>query len=314
MTYSNSSQPDWSPRGNWLAVVRGNGTWSEIWLYDLEQNEYRQLTDHAGTEDEDFWPQWSPDGNYIAYLSSRNNSLDIYVIDPRLGKPRNLTADNPLYDGYFDWSSDGRKIVYESEHDGKVDIYLLDILTGENRVLVSHPQKSFKRPCWTWNGEHVVFTTFANDGLWIVDNTGENLQQLSGQYDIWAACSPKTPYIAVLSRPQLDANQDLWLYDLQDLTYVNLTNSPDLELYPQWSPNGEAIAFYSNPPTGPTDIIVLDVSTHEIKNITQELELSAREPTWSPSGTEIGFTADLANPTVWVFDLTSDELVEIKPQ
>ncbi|MEO7425062.1 MAG: hypothetical protein ABI036_07735, partial [Fibrobacteria bacterium] len=76
--------PNWSRNGRYLAFSGMKNGLTDIYVWDLEKNELRQLTHDLAHDDH---PVFSPSGKWIAFESDRRNA----VVTP--------PADNPL-DGY----------------------------------------------------------------------------------------------------------------------------------------------------------------------------------------------------------------------
>ena len=114
------AHPAWSPDGRWLAVVRGNGAGSDIWLVAADgSGEERRL---AGGAWETRSPAFSPDGSTLAFISGRAGELDIWAVSTEGGEPRQLTTHtNPLDEVRWlpRWSPDGRWIAYVSSRSGE---------------------------------------------------------------------------------------------------------------------------------------------------------------------------------------------------
>lgn len=60
---------------------------------------------------------------------------------------------------------------------------------------------------------------------------------------------------------------------------------------PVWSPDGKRLAFVEGDRRGNTNIKVLDIGTHRVRQLTDKSRINT-EPCWNPSGTQIVFTSD----------------------
>lgn len=69
------ADPDWSPRGDLIAIARGNITgglgWSEIWSV-TPNGSAQQLTSNGGLKR---WPAYSPNGRTLAFASRRTYAM-----------------------------------------------------------------------------------------------------------------------------------------------------------------------------------------------------------------------------------------------
>jgi Tol biopolymer transport system component len=91
-----------------------------------------------------------------------------------------------------------------------------------------------------------------------------------------------------------------------DGTIVNLTNSPQFETSPTWSPDGSRIAYSAPAPddspfVDPYEIFVMNADGTDPRRITHSLDDGARhsfQPSWSPDGARIAFTRSLLKPSL----------------
>jgi len=138
LTYGekSSTNPKWSPDGNWLAFTSNRkDNRNQLYLLSLNGGEAEPLTDGKAAV-ANF--EWSPDGRWIAFTATDPKTEEeekndkgkndyrwidenvklarLYVIAVQKdgnGKrePRKLTTDNYQVED-FDWSSDGSRIAY----------------------------------------------------------------------------------------------------------------------------------------------------------------------------------------------------------
>ncbi|MCB0312073.1 MAG: PD40 domain-containing protein, partial [Calditrichaeota bacterium] len=124
-----AAQGSFSPDGKQIAynkVGRENRTWKryrggmaqEVYLYDFETNQERNITNYAGT---DRLPMWI--GGKIFFSSDRDGMLNIYVYDVSSGQINPVTSHKE-YDVRRPSAGSGM-IVYELGG----DIWLLNSAT-----------------------------------------------------------------------------------------------------------------------------------------------------------------------------------------
>ena len=203
--------PSWSPDGKRIAFVfeRKNRNWTrQIYVMDADGDNQRNLSKNGHDE---WGPSWSPDGKRIAFVSGRNWILgyDVYVMDANGGNQRRLT-NNRGGDRAPSWSPDGKRIAFSSHRDGNWDIYVIDA-NGRNQHRLTHNRHKDRAPSWSPDGKRIAF---------ISDRDGHVREG-------WPS-------------------DDIYVMDADGGNQQRLTDTPQHDLAPSWSPDGKQIAFVSD--------------------------------------------------------------------
>jgi TolB protein len=94
-----------------------------------------------------------------------------------------------------------------------------------------------------------------------------------------------------------DGNLELYLMNPDGSDLIRLTNDPEADIGPAWSPDGTKIAFTAAPdfsdPKG-SDICVMNADGSGIRNLSQTPATVESGPAWSPDGQRIAFNTDQA--------------------
>ncbi len=98
--------PSWSPTGRQFAFVRVEASRSRLAVYDLRQENHRDLADLSAWDAGAF--SWSPDGTRIAYVggTERGWGESVFVVDVASGRSQRVTdGRRPI------WAPDGRTLL-----------------------------------------------------------------------------------------------------------------------------------------------------------------------------------------------------------
>ena len=114
------------------------------------------------------------------------------------------------------------------------------------------------------------------------------------------------------SQPCKGRHLDIWVMNADGSGKMQLTESPEEELFPAWSPNGQKIAFARmSEEDGVYDIYVMDSDGSNIMRLTENCG-SNLEPSWSPDGSKIAFVSVRdGNYEVYVMDADGQNEVRL---
>jgi Tol biopolymer transport system component len=251
-----------------------SGEW-QIYTVNPDGSDLRQLTSDAGSK---FTPMWSPDGTQIAYRFWDGTRWAIYGMKAD-GSNQHAIGQGTTSDFSAAWSPDGKLLVVGSGSDWNAcDIYLMNA-DGSNRQLVANTGQTANSPVWWPDGESIVFNRIENGvtSVYAVNPDGSGLKMLvENARD--PSISPDGKVLATSS--QRNGNWDLYM--VIDSQLYQLTQSPEEEARPMWSPDGKQLAFMQSGDGGNTwQIMVISLDDGQITPLTSSTANSVDEH-WSP--------------------------------
>ncbi len=190
-------------------------------------------------------PSLSPNGNTIAF----NYQGDIWTMATSGENLKRLTI-HESYDTNPLWSSDGKSIAFQSDRYGNNDIFVINS-SGGTPVRITYHSANDKLTDFTADND-LYFETSRNykqvereNEIHVVSANGGTPFRLLNALGFDAKLSPNKNFIAFtrgtcrIEREayQGPANRDIWLYDIENDNYNQLTTFNGQDLSPQWADN-----------------------------------------------------------------------------
>jgi Tol biopolymer transport system component len=121
--------PTWSPDGRAIGFTGMRQGLTDLFVYDLQSNRLRQLTNDAYA---DLQPAWSPDGRRIAFSTDRFSSdltrlaigpLTLATVDVASGDVQQVPTTARGKHINPQWAPDGQSLYFISDRDGISNVY-----------------------------------------------------------------------------------------------------------------------------------------------------------------------------------------------
>ncbi|MDE0263611.1 MAG: hypothetical protein OXJ37_14510 [Bryobacterales bacterium] len=199
----------------------------------------------------------SPDGRFLSFVDAAGN---LAVRDLATGASRALTsgAGGPASGqfAYFSvFSRDSRQIAYAWFNEER--FYELRIVAMDGsapRTLYRNPESGFVQPtAFSPDGDQVLTLLFRRDNVSqialvsTIDGTARVLRSLDWFYPKKIDLSPDGRFVIYDSIPASEsAARDIHILAVDGSTQGVLTDSPANDLFPLWTPDGEAVVFGSD--------------------------------------------------------------------
>ncbi len=226
--------------------------------------------------------------NKIAFVSDRDGNKEIYLMNPD-GSGLTRLTNHPAEDDSPAWSPDGRHIAFTSTRSGNQDIWAMNADGSGAFNLTNHPAPEYD-PAWSPDGR-LAFTASRDDpirtDIWVINPDGSGAAKLQN-FGISPAWSPDGRLIAGIFRFG-------GLLHLAVIPSGGGEPSPLLQLnmnnFPDWSPNGQRIAFQSAEDSDNSEILVINANGSGLVNLTNHLALDT-SPAWSGDSRRLAFSSD----------------------
>jgi Tol biopolymer transport system component len=317
--------PAWSPDGTQIAFLREKpGDGSEVRLIPPTGGPERRLGEVQGLAHQGL--SWSPDGRCLAVVdrSLPGERLGIFLLDTATGMTKRLTSPDTAADVLPAFSPDGRSVAFNrTVLPGGPFVYVVPTAGGDPRELV---QTSFPRGrvAWSPGGEEIFSAAVpeARDGgpsrlssggnmsafLWRVPVRGGEARLLPGTADAVDVAVSRDGHRLVYSQGTTD--WEIWRLDLRQRgstreAQTRFVASTKIDANPQFSPDGERVAFTSTR-SGRPEIWVVDAQGGDPLRLTSlGREGYAGAPRWSPDGSTIAFDFGDSKGEVDIYAISS---------
>jgi len=214
----------------------------------------------------DMRPVWSHDGKSIAFASDRYGNFDVYTMPATGGTPTRLTY-NSANDFPYDFSPQDDKVLYGSGRNAPAssvrfpspglfqNLYTIPIKGGRPELLTA---AGAEEAHFNKDGTHLVF------------------QDRKGYEDAW-----RKHHTSAVTR-------DIWLYDLENDSYKQISNFEGEDREPVFSADGKKV-FYLNEKDGTQNLYVKNLSSGSEEKLTNFKDFPVRHLSISDSD-ELAFT------------------------
>jgi Tol biopolymer transport system component len=240
----------------------------DIWTVRPDGTEPLRLT--AGP-DQDWAPSWAPSGNRLAFVRGRGAAAEIYVVGAHGQNLRRVTV-NDVYDADPSWSPSGRRIVFTSD-----------------RAVASSSQCAVE---------------YCGPTIFVMGSAGRHLRPLTEPRVLTEygrpAFSPDGTRIAFFAWLDFNGAVGMMSENGSNLRFVGSYEQElgDADLYPAWSPEGDALAFtWMRDPSGAATDFDFGLSVMSPAGSGERAVVASDPgekgafsgPAWSPNGLAIAY-------------------------
>ena len=234
--YATDILPHWSPDGTRLVLTRLTPGGSDVYIVNVDGTGFTNLT--YDNPDVDYAPAWSPDGTKIAFLSRRGGWTGLWLMRADGSDPSVFYPDSVQK---FAWSPDGTHIAMQKPNGPghTSEITVMNVADGQEDTLTVNSDWD-GLGSWSPDGTRIAFTGERNGmrHVFVINADGTGLQDLtfdSTTDDGSPTWSPDGEWIAFISSNP-ESYGDIWVIRPDGSGLAQLTNSPEWEHRPVWSP------------------------------------------------------------------------------
>ena len=238
----------------------------------------------------------------IAFSNDNTGRKEIYIVDYDGYNLTKLTTDKSI-SLLPRWGGKGTKLYYTTYRNGNPQIYVVDLKEGDISPVVKEKGLNLIGGVSADSSKLVMtLSRGENPSIYLKELSSGRILQLTDKYGVDGSpsFSPDGKFVTFVSN--LSGNPQIYVMNLatkekRRLTKFNWTDTP------QWSPNGDWIAFAGRRAADhPIDIFLVDITGGQVRQLTAD-NGSNEDPYWSPDGRFLAFTTNRAGKRqIYVMD------------
>jgi len=278
----------WSPDGKRVLYANGN----ELFVADGDGTSAHRM---LSLPDRAFELRWSPRGDVVRFIfrDPKTKTVSLAEAPPDGSSFRTLLSANMASGSYFgNWTPDGRYFIYSLARDGRSDVWALPENAGAGPRETPEPVRLISGPI------SLSRPVSGGDGKWLYAfgelrhieivhyeaKKGTLMPILHGVSADGLAFSRDGAWVAYTVFPE----RTLWRSRVNGGDRLQLTFSPVEALLPQWSPDGQRIAYMARAPGGHWKLHLIPIAGGESEQLLPGEE-DEGNPSWSPNGSALVF-------------------------
>ena len=238
----------------------------------------------------------------IAFANDNTGRKEIYIVDYDGYNLTKLTTDKSI-SLLPRWGGKGTKLYYTTYRNGNPQIYVVDLKEGDISPVVKEKGLNLIGGVSADSSKLVMtLSRGENPSIYLKELSSGRMLQLTDKYGVDGSpsFSPDGKFVTFVSNRS--GNPQVYVLNLatketRRLTKFNWTDTP------QWSPNGDWIAFAGRRAADhPIDIFLVDITGGQVRQLTAD-NGSNEDPWWSPDGRFLVFTTNRAGKRqIYVMD------------
>ncbi len=317
---ADDTQPVFSPDGETI-LFRSEREGGGIYLMGATGESIRRVSDFG------YNPAWSPNGEQVLVTTesviqplTRPTKSQLWSINVSNGGRHLITEGDALQPT---WSPHGHRIAYWSRaQGGQGDVWTMSA-DGSNAVRVTNDAAMDWNPAWSPDGRYLYFCSdrSGNMNLWRVPITEKTGKLLGDAEAVTSGAGTASQHISLAQdgrRIAYVAHEEI--KNLRKVTFdpstekilgepIPITRGSSKGLFPDPSPDGEWLAYYS---LGKQQaIFIIGTDGAGMRQLTDDA-FKDREPRWSPDGKRIAFTSDRSGTSqIWAIDRDGSGLQQL---